>query len=120
MSDSEIFFQNSESTSLTFTGNELKIKENSEFSGYGVRVLDNKRVGFSYCQEESQIDSTIEKAKKIVIAFEEAETKGLGVVSLGSKMIDPPVVKRAQRTIKLAVETGKLSPDWREGGMQNG
>ncbi|MBS4036307.1 MAG: HpcH/HpaI aldolase/citrate lyase family protein [Ignavibacterium sp.] len=43
----------------------------------------------------------IEKAKKIVMAFEEAEKKGLGVVSLGSKMIDPPVVKRAQRILSL-------------------
>ncbi len=30
-----------------------------------------------------------------------AEAKGFGVVSLGSKMIDPPVVKRALRIIKL-------------------
>jgi len=44
----------------------------------------------------------IEKAKKIVQAFEEAEKKGLGVVSLGSKMIDPPVVKRAQNVMHLA------------------
>lgn len=44
----------------------------------------------------------IEKAKKIVLAFEEAEKKGLGVVSLGSKMIDPPVVKRALNTMYLA------------------
>jgi len=29
-------------------------------------------------------------------------------------MIDPPVVKRAQRTIEQAVEAGKLSTDWRE------
>jgi citrate lyase subunit beta / citryl-CoA lyase len=43
----------------------------------------------------------IEKAKKIVLAFEEAEKKGLGVISLGSKMIDPPVVKRAQRILSL-------------------
>ena len=54
----------------------------------------------------------IEKAKKIVLAFKEAETKGLGVVSLGSKMIDPPVVKRAQKTIELAIKMGKLSKDW--------
>ena len=40
--------------------------------------------------------------------------KGLGVVSLGSKMIDPPVVKRAERTIKLAVSLGKLAPNWRD------
>jgi citrate lyase subunit beta / citryl-CoA lyase len=56
----------------------------------------------------------IEKAKKIVLAFEEAEKKGLGVVSLGSKMIDPPVVKRAQRTIDLALLNNKISKDWRK------
>ena len=39
-------------------------------------------------------------------AFEEAQAKGLGVVSLGSKMIDPPVVKRAQRIVKLAQAMG--------------
>ena len=47
-------------------------------------------------------DAEIEKAKKIFLAFKEAEGKGLGVVSLGSKMIDPPVVKRAVNTIRLA------------------
>ena len=44
----------------------------------------------------------IEKARKIVAAFEEAEKKGLGVVAVGSKMIDPPVVKRALRIMELA------------------
>jgi len=56
----------------------------------------------------------IEKAKKIVNAFIEATAKGLGVVSLGTKMIDPPVVKRAQKLIDLAITLGKLSPDWHE------
>ena len=56
----------------------------------------------------------IEKAKKIVKAFDEADAKGLGVVSLGSKMIDPPVVKRALKTIAAAVKMGKLSQNWRE------
>ena len=55
----------------------------------------------------------IEKAKKIVLAFDEAKTKGLGVVSIGSKMIDAPVVKRAQRTIDLAVKSGMLDENWR-------
>ncbi len=54
----------------------------------------------------------IEKARKIYLAFKEAEAKGLGVVSLGSKMIDPPVVKRAVTTIQLAINTGKLQKDW--------
>lgn len=56
----------------------------------------------------------IEKAKKIVLAFEEAEKKGLGVVSLGSKMIDPPVVKRALRTIDIAILNNLLDKNWRK------
>ena len=59
-------------------------------------------------------EKEIEKAKKIVLAFEEAEKKGLGVVSLGSKMIDPPVVKRALRTIDQAVKEGIIPEDWRK------
>jgi citrate lyase subunit beta/citryl-CoA lyase len=47
-------------------------------------------------------EEEIEKAARIVEAFEEAEASGSGVVALGSKMIDPPVVKRAQRILDLA------------------
>ncbi len=50
----------------------------------------------------------IEKALKIVEAYRQAREKGLGVVSLGTKMIDPPVVKRAQRTVELAGRMGLL------------
>jgi citrate lyase subunit beta / citryl-CoA lyase len=56
----------------------------------------------------------LEKAKKIVMAFDEAQERGLGVVSLGTKMIDPPVVKRALRTIDLALRSGLLSERWKE------
>jgi citrate lyase subunit beta/citryl-CoA lyase len=55
----------------------------------------------------------IEKATRIVRAFDEAREKRLGVVSLGSKMIDPPVVKRAERVVDLAVASGLLDPDWK-------
>ncbi len=47
-------------------------------------------------------EAELEKALRIVAAFEEATAKGLGVVSLGSKMIDPPVVLRAQRLVEAA------------------
>jgi citrate lyase subunit beta / citryl-CoA lyase len=50
----------------------------------------------------------IEKALKIVAAFEEAQQRGMGVVSLGSKMIDPPVVQRAQKLVQLAKRMGKV------------
>jgi len=48
----------------------------------------------------------IEKALKIVAAFEEAQARGLGVVSLGSKMIDPPVVERARKLVATAKAMG--------------
>jgi len=51
--------------------------------------------------------SEIEKASTIVAAFEDAQKRGLGAVSLGSKMIDPPVVKRAQKLVERAKEMGK-------------
>jgi citrate lyase subunit beta/citryl-CoA lyase len=56
----------------------------------------------------------IEKAKKIVIAYEDAQSKGIGVVALGTKMIDPPVVKKALHTIELAINMGRISQSWRE------
>jgi len=59
-------------------------------------------------------DAEIDKAQKIVNAFIEADEKGLGVVALGSKMIDPPVVKRAQKTIAMAVDAGKIAENWRD------
>ena len=50
----------------------------------------------------------IEKALRITAAFADALAKGQGVVSLGSKMIDPPVVKRAERLVAQAREMGLL------------
>jgi citrate lyase subunit beta / citryl-CoA lyase len=50
----------------------------------------------------------VEKALKIVAAYEEAEQRGLGVVSLGSKMIDPPVVQRALRLVGQARAMGPV------------
>jgi len=49
----------------------------------------------------------IEKALRIVAAFEEAQQRGLGVVSLGSKMIDPPVVERARKLVARAKAMGR-------------
>jgi len=49
----------------------------------------------------------IDRARQIVEAFREAEENGLGVTTLGSKMIDPPVVKRAQQTLRMAARFNK-------------
>lgn len=89
-------------------------------------VLESKALGFAGmgCIHPRQVsvinegfspdEQEIEKAKRIVEAFEQAREKGLGVVALGSKMIDAPVVKRAVHTIELAIQSGKLPTNWRE------
>jgi citrate lyase subunit beta / citryl-CoA lyase len=51
----------------------------------------------------------VAKAQKVVAAFEEAQKKGLAVVSLGSKMIDPPVVQRALKLVERAKAMGVIS-----------
>jgi citrate lyase subunit beta/citryl-CoA lyase len=91
-----------------------------------LNVLQSKALGFEGmgCIHPRQInvihenfapnELEIDKAKKILYAFDLATQKGLGVVSLGTKMIDAPVVKRAQRTIDLAVSMGKLNKNWKE------
>lgn len=91
-------------------------------------VLHAKSLGFEGigCIHPNQIrpvhesfaplDAEIDKAKEIVLVFERAQAQGLGVVSLGSKMIDPPVVKRAVQLIDRAIALGKLSRNWRPEG----
>lgn len=56
-------------------------------------------------------EKDIEKAKAIVAAIKEAEKKGSGVISLNGKMIDRPVVIRAERTITLAKAAGILTEE---------
>ena len=53
-------------------------------------------------------EAQIEKALRIVTAFEQARAEGRAVVSLGSKMIDPPVVQQSQRLVERARTLGLL------------
>jgi citrate lyase subunit beta/citryl-CoA lyase len=86
----------------------------ADLDGLRASVLEAKSLGFEGkgCIHPRQIrpiheafaptPAELERAQQIVAAYREAEEKGLGVVALGSKMIDPPVVKRALRVVKLA------------------
>ena len=51
-------------------------------------------------------EKDIAKARTILAAIKEAEARGSGVVSVNGKMVDKPVVIRAQRTIDLAIASG--------------
>jgi citrate lyase subunit beta/citryl-CoA lyase len=89
----------------------VAVSKSLGFEGMGCihpRQVAVIRQGFAPEQEE------IEKARRIVLAYEDALSKGLGVVALGSKMIDPPVVARAMKAIDLAVKLGLLDSGWRD------
>ena len=98
----------------------------SDMEGLAESVREAKGLGFvgKGCIHPRQItvvhdafapdEAEIDKACKIVLAFEDAEARGLGVVSLGSKMIDAPVVKRAVTVVETAIRVGRLDADWRE------
>jgi citrate lyase subunit beta/citryl-CoA lyase len=98
----------------------------TNMGGLKESVIEAKSLGFEGkgCIHPRQIQvvheafaptlDEIDKAKKIVLAFEDAEKRGLGVVALGSKMIDAPVVKRAQKTIELALLNNLLAENWRK------
>lgn len=90
----------------------------SDMEALRKNVLASKSLGFSGmgCIHPRQIPiihkafapskEEIEKAQRIIEAYNEAKEKGLGVVSLGSKMIDAPVVKRALQKLEIAKESG--------------
>jgi len=90
----------------------------ANMEGLKQNVIQSKAIGFEGmgCIHPRQVpvihagfapgESEVAKAEKIIKAFQKAESKGLGVVSLGSKMIDLPVVKRAMKTMELAYKFG--------------
>lgn len=47
-------------------------------------------------------EKEIQHAKEVIWAIREAEEKGSGVIALNGKMIDKPIVERAERVIALA------------------
>ncbi len=94
----------------------VKVSKGLGFEGMGcIHPRQIKVIHESFAPEPDEI----EKAKKVVNAFIDATEKGLGVVSLGTKMIDPPVVKRAEKTISLAISLGLISENWREEFLNN-
>jgi len=96
-----------------------------DMEGLRQSVVEAKALGFEGkgCIHPRQINiihdvfaptrDEIDKAKRIVLAFDEAERRGSGVVAVEGKMIDAPVVKRAHRIIDLAMLNKQLDKSWR-------
>ena len=72
--------------------------------GFRNEVQRIKQLGFDGKSviNPRQIPKEIDNAKEIIWAIQEAEEKGSGVISVNGKMVDKPIVERAERVIALA------------------
>ncbi len=86
-----------------FIAETIRIKE----MGFDGKSVVNPRqiniVHEIYTPTEKEIDH----AQRVIAAYKESLARKSGVVSLNGKMIDIPVVKRAQRTLAYANAVGK-------------
>ena len=92
----------------------LNVKRSKELGFQGMGCIHPRQI--SVIHENFAPDKKeIEKAKKIILAFDEAERNKIAVVSIGSKMIDPPVVKRQLKILELAIKMKLVPVNWRDG-----
>jgi len=94
------------------------IADYSDIDTFRDHIRKARRMGLvgAFCIHPSQVavlneefspsPAEIEHARGLVAAFEEALRAGQGAVSYKGKMIDPPVVRRAQDTLALAQRYG--------------
>lgn len=73
----------------------------------GKSVINPRQINVAHrvFQPEAQ---QIEHARRVVAAMREAEARGTGVVSLNGKMVDRPVLLRAQHVLHVARVSGLL------------
>ena len=88
--------------------NEVKLIKQLGFDGKS--VINPRQIGpihaiFTPTEKE------IAKAITIVDAMEQALKAGVGVISLNGRMIDKPVLTRAQRILQMAEASGVYFPD---------
>jgi len=85
------------------------LKEDTHFSksiGFTGRLAINPRQVEPIHEVFSPTALEIEEAHAILLEAEEAEKKGLGVFSYKGKMVDLPVIKRAEKTMASARKWG--------------
>lgn len=82
---------------------ELKLIKQLGFDGKSIispRQIDPVNRVFAPTGEE------LEHALKVIEAIKEAESRASGVIAVDGKMVDRPIVERAQRTVALARASG--------------
>ena len=76
----------------------------------GKSIINPRQIGVVH-QIYTPTEKEIDRALAVIEAIKEAQAKGSGVISLNGKMIDRPIVLRAQRIIRLAAAVGLLGKE---------
>ncbi len=88
-------------------GLRLATKKIKEMGFVGKSIINPRQISTVH-KVFTPTDEEIEKSKLIIEAMENAKAEGLGVISLNGKMIDLPVLKRAEQIIAFAKAVGKI------------
>ncbi|MGY4330781.1 citrate lyase subunit beta/citryl-CoA lyase [Bradyrhizobium sp. LB7.2] len=78
---------------------EVKIAKRLGFNGKS--LIHPKQVELLH-KAYAPTEEEVSHARRVIAAAEDAHRKGLGVVSLDGKMIDPPVIEEAEMALQLA------------------
>jgi citrate lyase subunit beta/citryl-CoA lyase len=85
-----------------------------DLEGLSKFALQARRLGFTGMSaiHPSQVESInrvfsptpeeVDYCRKVIVAFEEAQSRGEGSIAFGGQLIDLPIVERARRTLALA------------------
>ena len=88
--------------------------------GLKAEALRSRQLGFrgKFCIHPSQVESVneifsptqeeIDRAKKIVDAFEQAKEKGIGAIALEGEFVDPPIYNKAKQLLDDAKKVGLI------------
>jgi len=88
--------------------------------GLRAEALRSRQLGFrgKFCIHPSQVEfvnevfsptqEEIDRAKKIVDAFEQAKEKGIGAIALEGEFVDPPIYNKAKQLLDDAKKVGLI------------
>ena len=96
-------------TPFTDVNDDIGIREDAEFAknlGFSGKASISPRHVEVINEVFSPTQADIDYAYEVIDAIELAKKQGKGAISLRGKMIDAPIVTRAQRTIDMAIALG--------------
>jgi len=91
-------------------GLESEVRQIKQLGFDGKSVINPRQIPIVnkiYAPKEDEVQN----AKEIIWGLREAQEKGAGVVSVNGKMVDKPVVERAERVIALAIAANMIKEE---------